>query len=251
MHPRDGALTCLSVRSALDLALSCLALPQGGEVLVSAVTIKHMVSRTSHIMNRFKVSRMFHAQVHIIEFHGLIPIAIDIDPHTLAPCLQQLKQAVTSRTVAICVSAVFGALVPFGPATKPCADSSVEGINSIADVAHAHDLWVFEDCAEYFVGQEYKGSPHAHLSFFSFGTIKTATALGAAVVRVRAGGQQADGDKSNKGNNNTHTNDWNTDGHKPSEISGAQLLCRMNARLHSPAYPQQTVGAFTKKLVSD
>ena len=38
-----GALVCLSVRSAFDLALSCLALPAGSEIVMSAVTIKHMV----------------------------------------------------------------------------------------------------------------------------------------------------------------------------------------------------------------
>jgi hypothetical protein len=41
-----AALVCLSVRSGLDLVLSCLALPRGSEVIMSAVTISHMVSQT-------------------------------------------------------------------------------------------------------------------------------------------------------------------------------------------------------------
>lgn len=45
----DGALVCLSVRSGLDLALHSLNLPRGSEVIMSAVTIKHMVRFSNHI----------------------------------------------------------------------------------------------------------------------------------------------------------------------------------------------------------
>ena len=41
--PRSDALACLSVRSGFDLWLASLALPEGSEVLVSAITIPDMV----------------------------------------------------------------------------------------------------------------------------------------------------------------------------------------------------------------
>src|SRR4029453_3988405 len=46
---------------------------------------------------------------------------------------------------------------------------------------------VIEDCAQAFVGSAYAGHPDSDCALFSFGPIKTATALGGAVVRVRDG----------------------------------------------------------------
>jgi len=51
--------------------------------------------------------------------------------------------------------------------------------------ADAHDLALWEDAAQAFVGDGWRGHHAADLSFFSFGTIKTATALGGGLVRVR------------------------------------------------------------------
>jgi dTDP-4-amino-4,6-dideoxygalactose transaminase len=47
-----------------------------------------------------------------------------------------------------------------------------------------HGLILVEDCAQSFRGPEDRGSPLADISLFSFGAIKTATALGGALVRV-------------------------------------------------------------------
>jgi dTDP-4-amino-4,6-dideoxygalactose transaminase len=46
---------------------------------------------------------------------------------------------------------------------------------------------VLEDCAQAFAGWQYLGHPEADVSMFSFGPIKTASALGGAVLRVRDG----------------------------------------------------------------
>jgi dTDP-4-amino-4,6-dideoxygalactose transaminase len=52
-------------------------------------------------------------------------------------------------------------------------------------LAQLHYLLVIEDCAQAFVGSAYAGHPDSDCALFSFGPIKTATALGGAVVRVR------------------------------------------------------------------
>src|SRR5262249_2906791 len=49
----------------------------------------------------------------------------------------------------------------------------------------SHGLLVIEDCAQAYTGAEYTGHPDADIALFSFGTIKTATALGGALLRVR------------------------------------------------------------------
>ena len=49
-----------------------------------------------------------------------------------------------------------------------------------------HGLLLIEDCAQSFTGMEYRGHPESDVSLFSFGPIKTSTALGGdACRRVR------------------------------------------------------------------
>jgi dTDP-4-amino-4,6-dideoxygalactose transaminase len=55
----------------------------------------------------------------------------------------------------------------------------------ILALARQHGLMVIEDCAQAFDGRGYLGDPEADVSMFSFGPIKTATALGGAMLRVR------------------------------------------------------------------
>lgn len=144
------SLVCLSVRSGFDLLLESLALPPGSEILVSALTIPDMVR--------------------IIEEHGLVAVPVDLDPELLAPDLDLLQRAITPRTRAVLVAHLCGGRLPLG---------------AIAEVARRQDLLLIEDCAQAFAGRQYLGNPAADVSMFSFGTIKTATALGGAVLRVR------------------------------------------------------------------
>ncbi|HKD36324.1 MAG TPA: DegT/DnrJ/EryC1/StrS family aminotransferase, partial [Pirellulales bacterium] len=58
-------------------------------------------------------------------------------------------------------------------------------LDAIANFANEHGLYLIEDCAQAFVGREFTGHPEADVSMFSFGPIKTATALGGGVLRVR------------------------------------------------------------------
>jgi len=146
----DDTLACLSVRSGFDLLLQQLRLPPKSEVLISALTIKDMVR--------------------IVRQHGLVPVPVDLDMHSLSPRFDLLRRAITPATRAVLVAHLCGGRVPMDP---------------IIELAGEHGLLVIEDCAQAFAGTEYKGHPQSDVSMFSFGPIKTATALGGGVLRVR------------------------------------------------------------------
>jgi perosamine synthetase len=144
------ALACLSVRSGFDLLLTALDLPAGSEVLMSAVTI--------------------HDMARVVEAHGLTPVPVDLDIKQMAPRAESLAQAVTPHTGALVVAHLFGGRIDMRP---------------IAEFARRHGLLLIEDAAQAFAGPHYTGSEGADVSMFSFGPIKTATALGGALLRVR------------------------------------------------------------------
>ncbi|MDI3339850.1 MAG: aminotransferase class I/II-fold pyridoxal phosphate-dependent enzyme [Sphaerobacter sp.] len=148
--PADDALACLSVRSGFDLLLQALCLPAGSEILVSAITIRDMTR--------------------IIEHHGLVPVPVDLDMATLSVPVAHLERALTPRTRAILVAHLFGSRMP---------------LDDIARFARQHGLLLIEDCAQAFTGRDYRGCPESDACLFSFGPIKTATALGGGIVTVR------------------------------------------------------------------
>jgi dTDP-4-amino-4,6-dideoxygalactose transaminase len=174
----DDALACLSVRSGFDLLIEALDLPAGSEVLISAITIPDMVR--------------------ILERHGLVPVPVDLRQSDLAPQSDVLRNAVTPRTRAIIVTHLFGGRVSMEP---------------IFRLAGRYDLAVIEDCAQAYVGPDYRGDPRSLAAMFSFGTIKTATALGGALLRV----------------------------------SDAAILGEMRSR--QAGYPRQTRGKFLRRLL--
>jgi perosamine synthetase len=143
-------LGCLSVRSAFDLLLTALNWPLGSELLVSAVTIPDIVG--------------------IIEAHGLKAIPIDLRPEDLSPRLDLLQSAITPATRGLLIAHLFGGRVDLDP---------------ITELAHHRGLLLIEDCAQAFRGPHDFGHPRADVSLFSFGPIKTATALGGSLARVR------------------------------------------------------------------
>jgi perosamine synthetase len=147
-HDPDRTVACLSLRSGFDLFLQAVAWPRGTEVLVSAVTIPDMVR--------------------VLRHHGLVPIPLDVSPDTLTIDERQLDAAGTSSTRAILIAHLFGART---------------GLQSIAIAARARGWRVLEDCAQAYDGT-YHGDPAADVRMFSFGPIKTATALGGALMSV-------------------------------------------------------------------
>lgn len=148
--PGDDALVCFSVRSGFDLLLGALAEAPGSEVLISAVTHPDMVR--------------------IIEGHGLRVVPVDLDTATLEPRVELLEGALSPRTRAVVVAHLFGGRFDLGP---------------VAAFARRHGLLLVEDCAQAFRGPWDPGDPLADVSMFSFGSIKTASAIGGAILRVR------------------------------------------------------------------
>ena len=146
----DTALATLSVRTGFDLLLQCLALPRDSEILVSAITIRDMVR--------------------IIEHHGLRAVPVDIDQESCSLRGQLLAQAITPRSKAILVAHLFGSRMKMA---------------EIVEIARRHNLYVLEDCAQAYAADGYRGHPGSDVAMFSFGPIKTATALGGALFSFR------------------------------------------------------------------
>ncbi len=147
--PAGNGIACRSVRSGFHLLLDALDLTAGDEVLVSAVTHPDMVR--------------------IIEAHGLVPIPVDLDIDTLAPRLDLAERLVTSRTRAIVVAHLFGGRFDMGTTVA---------------FAKRHRLLLWEDCAQAFTGAGDTGDPSTDASMYSFGALKTGTALGGALIKV-------------------------------------------------------------------
>jgi len=145
----DEGLVCFSVRSGWDLWLGAQGLWAGDEVLISAVTHPDMVR--------------------IIRGHGLRAVPVDIDPETLAPRPWMLEAALSPRTRVVLVAHLFGGRMDLGV---------------VARFAKDRGLLLVEDCAQAFQGPEKMGDA-ADVSMYSFGTLKTSTALGGAILRIR------------------------------------------------------------------
>lgn len=150
---RGDAFVALSARSGLDLYLSALALPAGSEVLVSGLTIAHMAQ--------------------ILVAHGLGAVPFALDPATLQPAPGELERRATPRTRAVLFAHLFGQRADLGP---------------LAALARREGWLLWEDCAQAFSGDAWRGEPEADLALFSFGLIKTATAIQGGVLRVREAG---------------------------------------------------------------
>ena len=146
----DDGLTCITARSGFDCLLSALDLDPGDEILVSAVTHPDMAE--------------------IVRAHGLVPVPVDVDLATMSPGKDELAAALTPRTRALLVAHLFGARFD---------------LTEVAAFAREHGLLLVEDCAQTILGPTDSGDPLADVSLYSFGSIKTATALGGALVRVR------------------------------------------------------------------
>lgn len=148
--PNRPALVTFAVRAAFDLFLKAQAWPAGSEILMSALTIREMAD--------------------IARKHGLVPVPLDLNLGKLAPEVSAMEAAITPRTRAIVIAHLFGSRVEMGP---------------FIPVAKRHGLSVLEDCAQAFTGMDYTGHPETDAAMFSFGSIKTATALVGAVVVLK------------------------------------------------------------------
>jgi len=146
----EDALACLSVRSGLDLLLRILDYPKGSEVLVSAVTIRDIVR--------------------IIEHHGLVAVPVDLDVGTLTLSMDSLRRAASPQARMLLVAHLFGSRMP---------------LDEVARFTSERGMLLAEDCAQSFSGLEYRGHDASDVSMFSFGPLKTSSALGGALLRIK------------------------------------------------------------------
>jgi dTDP-4-amino-4,6-dideoxygalactose transaminase len=150
-------LLCLSVRTGFDLVLSALNFPVGAEILVTDINIPDMFR--------------------IITGHNLIPIPLPVNKQTLNVSPDDLESAITPATKAILITHLFGGIM------------ETDEINAIA---RKHNLMVFEDCAQAYAGNIYEGNPTSDVVMFSFGLIKTNTAVRGAVINIKSPALYAD-----------------------------------------------------------
>ncbi|NRF40170.1 DegT/DnrJ/EryC1/StrS family aminotransferase [Pedobacter foliorum] len=143
-------LFCLSLRTGFDLVLSALNFPDGSEILVTDINIPDMFR--------------------IITAHNLIPIPLPVNKQTLNVSPANLESAITPATKAILITHLFGGII------------ETDEINAIA---RKHNLIVFEDCAQAYAGSAYEGNPTSDVAMFSFGLIKTNTAIRGAVINIK------------------------------------------------------------------
>ncbi len=143
-------IAAYSVRSGFDLLLQALDLKPGDEVIFSALNVRGMVK--------------------IVKDAGLVPVPVDLDLAHMGPSVERLRAVITPRSRVFVVAHLFGTRLDLDP---------------IFASAKAHGLVTVEDCAQAFNGRAYPGSAAADLNLFSFGPIKTATALGGALIRVK------------------------------------------------------------------
>jgi dTDP-4-amino-4,6-dideoxygalactose transaminase len=138
------------LRSGFDLLLRALNLNPGDEVVFTALNVKIMVK--------------------IVKELGLVPVPVDLDLNTMAPRLDLLEKAITPRSRVFVAAHLFGSRINLTPAF---------------DIAKKNNLLAVEDCAQVFNGTSYLGNPAADVTMFSFGPIKTATALGGGVICIK------------------------------------------------------------------
>jgi perosamine synthetase len=143
------SLAVLSVRSGLDALLAAVRFPRESEVIVSAITIPHILDILAH--------------------HGLVAVPVDLDTTTLAVDPAAVRNAITPRTRAVLAAHLFGSRMP---------------MDGIIGVARDHGLLVIEDCAQANDGN-YQGHPDADVRLFSFGAIKRQSAIGGGILVFR------------------------------------------------------------------
>ncbi|MDQ0640545.1 perosamine synthetase [Pedobacter sp. W3I1] len=148
-HFSEGQLPCLSVRTGLHLVLAALNLEPGDEILVADINIPDM----------FAIIASYHLKV----------VPLPIDKNTLGISAQQIEATITPKTKLLLITHLFGAIMD----TKP-----------LLDIAKLHNLIVVEDCAQAYDGV-YEGNFRSDVVMFSFGLIKTNTALSGAILCIR------------------------------------------------------------------
>jgi len=153
VQQKDNKLVCLSVRTGFDLVLRALNLPVGSEILVTDINIPDMFR--------------------IITAHNLKAVGLPVNKQTLNISAAQMEAAITPNTKAILITHLFGGIME---------------TDEVIAIAKKHNLIIFEDCAQAYAGDIYDGDPASDVVMFSFGFIKTNTAVSGAVIKINNNG---------------------------------------------------------------
>lgn len=112
-------IPCANGTDALQIALMALELTPGDEVIVPSFT--------------------YVATTEVIALLGLVPVMVDVDPHTFNITADIIKTAITAKTKVVVPVHLFG---------------QSANMEEIMAVANAHNLYVIEDNAQA-IGAEY------------------------------------------------------------------------------------------------
>jgi dTDP-4-amino-4,6-dideoxygalactose transaminase len=143
LYGKKHCLACSSGTAAVHMAIACLELPPGSEVITSAIT--DMGSLTG------------------VLYQGLVPVFADVEPDTLNMDPATVRAAITPRTKAILVVHHAGLAV---------------NLSATLDIGREHGIPVIEDCAQAF-GCEYENElvgRRSPVSTFSLNHFKHITA---------------------------------------------------------------------------
>ena len=139
-------------RVAFYYLLKALDLPQGGEVILPALT--------------------FWVVPEMVRVAGLTPVFADVDPRTFNLDPAALERAITPRTVAVVPTHLYGLACD---------------MDAIVAIADRHRLRVIEDCA-HSLGAKYRGrhvGTFGDAGFFSFQTLKPLNTYGGGAAIAR------------------------------------------------------------------
>lgn len=129
--------------NAIVLALRCLGIGEGDEVITVANTAIPTVSA--------------------IVTTGATPVFVDIDPETYLMDVSKVEAAITSKTRCVLPVHLYGQCVDMDP---------------LVEIAHRHHLYIIEDCAQA-QGSLYKGKMAGYLSNASTTSFYPTKVLGA------------------------------------------------------------------------
>src|SRR3954447_12176434 len=148
----DGSVTASYGRMAFYYILNALDLPEGGEVIVPALT--------------------FWVVPEMVRVAGLTPVFADVDPRTFNLDPASFERAITSRTVAVVPTHLYGLMCD---------------MDAIVAIARRHRLAIIEDCA-HALGATSRGRQAGTLgdaAFFSFQTLKPLNTYGGGLAIAR------------------------------------------------------------------
>ncbi len=149
LWPNGNVLIGLSVRTIFDVLLSELNFHKGSEVIMTGINIPDMVN--------------------IVQTHDLKVVPIDLEMSTLQIKQGVIEQALSDRTVMVVVGHLFG--------------SKMEMDIVYEVLANRPDIIIVEDSAQAFQGvSQYLPHPRTAINMFSFGSIKSVSALGCSVA---------------------------------------------------------------------